>query len=155
MREDRFFRARGCSNRQYRGRIGGSLHRLGARSQSLGLVLVTMSASIDQSQKWFDIRDGVRAALLEHPRQEDMFWFSYEVTALPEAREPVYAPHFWRDVFEVENEWCGRIRAFAGKVQPSTRGERVWLRGFGPYRVEPPQPWSWVKRLWSRLRRLS
>ena len=84
-----------------------------------------------------------------------LFWFSYEVTALPEAREPVYAPHFWRDVFEVENEWCGRIRAFAGTVQPSTRGERVWLRGFGPYRVEPPQPWSWVKRLWSRLRRLS
>ena len=115
-----------------------------------------MSAPIVPDQKWFVVRDGVRAALLEHPRQEDMFWFSYEVTALPEAREPVYAPEFWRDVIEVEEASSG-IRVggvFAGKVQPRAQGERVWLRGFAPYRAEPaPQPQSWATRLWSRFRR--
>jgi hypothetical protein len=116
--------------------------------------VVTMSAPIDQTQKWFVIRDGVRAARLEHPRQEDMFWFSYDVTALSEARQSVYAPEFWRDVVEVENEWGRRVgNVFAGKVQPCAPGERVWLRGFAPYRVEPPRPPSWAKRLWSRLRR--
>lgn len=109
---------------------------------------------IDQGQKWFILRDQVRAALLEHPRQEDMFWFSYEVTALPGARESVYVPEFWRDAFEVENEWGGRVaQVFAGKTQPRAQGERVWLRGFVPYRVEPARPRSWMKRLWSRLRR--
>jgi hypothetical protein len=113
-----------------------------------------MSSTIDQGQKWFIIRDGVRAALLERPRQEDMFWFSYEVTALPGAREPVYAPDFWGASVEVENEWGGRVaNVFAGETQPRAPGERVWLRGFVPYRVEPPRSRSWVKRLWSRLRR--
>lgn len=117
---------------------------------------MTMSTPIDENQKWFVVRGGVRAALLENPRQEDMFWFSYEVTALPEAHESVYTSDFWRDVFEVENEWGQRVgNVFAGKVQPRAQGERVWLRGFVPYRLELPQAQSWAKRLWSRLRRLT
>jgi hypothetical protein len=117
--------------------------------------MVNVMGPIIPDQKWFVIRGGVRAALLEHPRQEDMFWFSYEVTALPEAREPVYAPEFWVGVFEVEYAGSGFRMAgvFAGTVQPRAQGERVWLRGFRPYREEPAPSPSWAKRLWERLRR--
>lgn len=111
-----------------------------------------MSAIIPH-QKWFVIRDGVRAALLENPRQEDMFWFSYDVTALPEAREPVHAPEFWRDDFDVEDASSGfrMAHVFAGEVQPRSQGERVWLRGLRPYRAQPTPPPSWARRSWRRL----
>jgi len=114
--------------------------------------------AIDPDQKWYVIRGGVRAALLERPRREEMFWFSYEVTALPETPEPVYVAEFWRGNFEVENEWGARVeKVIAGFVQPRAPGERVWLRGFRPYRLESPdQPReSWTKRFWRRLRGVS
>lgn len=115
---------------------------------------------IDPNQKWFVIRGGVRAAILERPVWEDMFWFSYEVIALPESPEPVYVAEFWRDTFDVENEWGARIsNVWAGKIQPRAPGERVWLRGFRPYRhksADPPRSsTSWTSRLWSRLRRFA
>lgn len=110
-------------------------------------------------QKWFIIRNDVRVALLEHPRQEDMFWFSYEVSTLPDAVESISSPEFWRGVFEVE-EGISRIRVgpvFAGRVRPRAEGERVWLRGFVPYRstdsTQTPPARSWVARLASRFRR--
>lgn len=102
----------------------------------------------------------MRAAILERPVWEDMFWFSYEVVALPDSPEPVYVAEFWRDTFDVENEWGARIsNVWAGKIQPRAPGERVWLRGFRPYRhksADPPRSSTpWTSRLWSRLRRFA
>jgi hypothetical protein len=115
--------------------------------------------AIVPDQKWFIIRDGVRVALLERPQQEDMFWFSYEVTTLPDALESVSSPDFWRGVFDVEED-TSRVRVgpvFAGKVRPHAEGERVWLRGFVPYRsTDAPEArpaLSWVAGLASRFRR--
>lgn len=111
---------------------------------------------IDPHQIWFVVRDGVRAARLERPRFANMFWFSFEVTAMPEARQPVYCAEFWHGTFEVENEWGARVaNVWAGTVQPRAPGERVWLRGFRPYRIELHElPRSWRTRAWSRVRRL-
>ena len=108
-----------------------------------------------ESPRWYVIREGLRAALLEHPRQEDMFWWSYAVTALPQAPGDVYSPEFWQGTTEVEHEGSGfRIRSvYAGRVQPRAQGERVWLRGFIPYPRRPgPRP-SFVQRVVGLFRR--
>ena len=97
--------------------------------------MVTANTSLDShSPQWFVIRDSKRVALLECPRREDMFWWSYEVSELPEVIVDLYTPAFWEDVFEIEDARSGmRIPGvFAGKVRPSAPRQRVWLRGFIP-----------------------
>ena len=114
-----------------------------------------MDRSDPDPPRWYVIRDGQRAALLEHPHHEDMFWWSYEVTALPGAPGDVYSPEFWQGTTEVEHERSGfRIASvFAGRVQPRAAGERVWLRGFVPYPRAPKPPPSWIERVVGFFRR--
>lgn len=90
------------------------------------------------SPMWFLICDGERIALLERPQQEDMFWWSYEVSGLPEVVADVFSTAFWEDVFEVEDARSGvRIPGvFAGQVRPTAPRQRVWLRGFIPHPSE-------------------
>jgi len=73
--------------------------------------------------------------VLENPRREDMFWWSYEVLTLPNVARDVFSQEFWVDTIEVEDMSTGvRISGvYAGKILPKIQHDRVWLRGFIPY----------------------
>lgn len=60
-----------------------------------------------ETPRWYVLRDRVRAVLLEHPRQENLFWWSYAVSVVPGAEVDPWSPAFWEGTFEVEHERSG------------------------------------------------
>jgi hypothetical protein len=135
-----------------------AIYEASAAVQDPDIVLLAVDPVLTgrMHSQWYVIHGGKRVALLDHPQIEDMFWWSYQVTALPDSPADLFSPEFWKGVFEVEDLTSGvRIPGvFAGgpSVQPRANGQRVWLRGFYPMEAEPESR-SWTKRFLSLFRR--
>jgi hypothetical protein len=81
--------------------------------------------------------NGESVALLKDARREDMFWWSYEVFPLRATSADLFSEIFWDNIFCVEDGSGATVPGvFAGCVTPKASGERVWLRGFVPSRID-------------------
>jgi hypothetical protein len=120
--------------------------------------LRTVEANFGRDFGWFVEDEGRRIAVLTDPRFEDMFWFSYAVTAIADDAQTVGAirtPEFWRTAELVfRNRGTGEIaiNAYPGAQALTENRDRVWMRGLyvsiQPTAVERLRLWlrSWRRR---------